>query len=139
ADGRKKMGILRANGKIVSAPAKMSLEMRRRPDQIHVTTDDGSIIIVTRRLWKWNGREFTLLCDDALKGKIELLGVDRFGRVFMEVEDNDYVRAMCDPRYKGVEGAGVVGSNAIEIEIPVVPNGKLPAIIRSDVPIRMRM
>jgi len=109
--GRKKMGILHPNGKIVPAPQKMSTETRRRLDQVHVTATDGSIIIVTRRMWKWNGREFTLLCSEWVTAKTELLGIDRFGRIFMEASSNDYRRAMCDPRYKGVEGAGVVGEN----------------------------
>ncbi|MDP6635250.1 MAG: hypothetical protein QGG42_10155 [Phycisphaerae bacterium] len=121
ADGKKKMGVLRTDGKIVETPAKMSLEMSRPSHQSRLIAHDGSIIIATRRLWKWNGQKFTALCDKQFDAKIELLGVDRSGRIFMEAErTGDYVRAMCDPRYKGVEGSGVVGPAVIEtLTVPI--------------------
>jgi len=121
AEGRKKMGVLRTNGKIVSAPAKMSLEMRDQPAESCQITADGSIIVATGRLWKFSRREFKLLCDESVTAKIKLLGVDRFGRVFMESSGDGYVRAMCDPRYKGIEGAGVVTGSPVELEVPLIP------------------
>ena len=120
--GRKKMGVLTAGGKIVEAPKTMGVEMHRRPDQSCLTTSDSSIVIVTDRLWKWDGRKFTPLCDESLEcANVELLGADKSGRIFMEVEggSNDYVRAMFDARYKGVEGTGVVNQSAEAPDIPL--------------------
>jgi len=118
ADGRKKMGVLLTGGQIVSAPTTMSLKMRDRPAESCRATADGSIIISTGRIWKFSGRKFKLLCDESVTAMIKLLGVDRFGRVFMESPANCYVRAMCDPRYKGVVGAGIVTARPVKFEIP---------------------
>ncbi len=109
-----KMGVLTAGGKIVETPGNMSLEMHRHPDQCRITTPDGSIIMVTQRLWKWDGREFKLLSNESLECvQIELLGSDKSGRIFMEVEGpNEWVRAVFDARYKGVEGSGVFDHTA---------------------------
>ena len=107
----KKMGVYKPGAKVVEAPEKMSLEMGRRPDQSYAIAGDGSIVILTKRLWKWDGREFKLLCEEMLECvQVELLGIDAEGRIFMEAEGaSDYVRSVCDPRYKGVEGTGLFG------------------------------
>ena len=106
-DAQKRLGVLRTDGTVVAAPPDMLVQFRRSYDESVLVLPDGRMLILAINLWLWEKGKFRHFIDEVFDLDGKMLGLDRHGRLFFELSDEEYRRVKLDTRFGSGRGKNV--------------------------------
>ena len=106
-DQQKRLGVLRPDGTVVATAPDMLVQFRGSYDESVLVLPDGRMLILAINLWLWEQGKFRHFIDEVFDLDGKVLGMDRQGRLFFELIDQEYRRVKLDGRFGSGRGKSV--------------------------------